>query len=80
MILWNGDPLKWRGSPKSLLMPASPVQSCRKFSAVCMAGGSGDQATKIYYRTKNLARGLALLKKGKKTDVLEIHLMKWLKI
>ena len=34
MILWNGEPLKWRGSVVSLPMPASPVHSWRKFSAV----------------------------------------------
>lgn len=34
MILWNGDPLRCRGNPVAFPMPASPVQSCRKFSAV----------------------------------------------
>lgn len=34
MILWNGEPLNWSGNPVTLPVPASPVQSCRKFSAV----------------------------------------------
>ncbi len=34
MILWNGDPLKCNGRLVPLPMPPSPVQSCRKFSAV----------------------------------------------
>ena len=32
--LWNKQPLKWRGFP-DFPVPASPVHSCRKFSAVC---------------------------------------------
>ncbi len=34
LTLWNGQPLKWRGFP-DFPLPASPVHSCRKFSAVC---------------------------------------------
>lgn len=35
MIRWNGAPLKCSGSPMDLPVPASPVHSCLKFSAVC---------------------------------------------
>jgi hypothetical protein len=33
--------LKCSGRPVALPVPASPVQSCLKFSAVCMQGRAG---------------------------------------
>lgn len=36
MILWNGEPLKWSGWLVVCPMPASPVDNCLKFSAVCV--------------------------------------------